>query len=226
MHFRWRVVPLALGVVFLVVSAAAQTEEKKAEKKSAGPKTESPAKEGAPGQGTVRRDPQGITGISPYMETVNKGNAAYVGKDFAAAADAYRDAIGKEPKKPLAHYLLGEALLASGKLDEADQTWQNALHAAGNDNGLQAKVLFVIADLRERQGKWDEAATAWKDYATFVGAHPDANGYAATATERQKVIDTHKDLAVKYGKVKERIQQRLEEASKGEPPKTEPPKKK
>lgn len=162
-----------------------------------------------------RKDPNGVTGISPYVELLVKGHAALAAKDQAKAIELYKEAIAKEPEKALGFYFLGEAELASNKLEDADKTWQTALKFVGADDALRAKIMFVVADLRERQAKLDEAITAWKDYGTFVAAHPNSKGYAATATEREKVLETRKDMVAKYTKVKERIAQRIEEASKG-----------
>lgn len=206
MRARWSWFPVLIAALFVAPGALAQGKDKSAKKKA-----DDQASAETAGKDGVRRDPKGITGISPYMETINKGNAAYGAKDWDGAIAAYRDAIGKEASKPLAHYLLGETFVASGKLDEADKAWQEALKVATGDDPMHAKVLFVIADLRERQGKWDEAAAAWKEYGGFVASHPKANGYAATATERDKVITTHKDLATKYAEVKKRIEMRQQE---------------
>jgi len=46
-----------------------------------------------------------------------------------------------------------------------------------------------------------------------LSSHPNAKGYAATATERNKAIDTHVDLETKYAAVKQRIEQRLKETT-------------
>jgi tetratricopeptide (TPR) repeat protein len=217
MRAHWLSIPL-------VLVAAALTTQAWADSTTKGKKSEAKSDPASDVPGVVRRDPKGVTGVSPCMEAVLKGNGAYAARDFAKATEAYQEAITKDPNDPLGHYMLGEAQLAEGKLDEADRSWQNALRASGAKDAMHAKALFVIADLRERQGRWDDAETAWKEYASFVGAHSKANGYAATATERLKMIATHKELAVSAGKVKERIQQRIDE-SKQKDTKPEPAKK-
>jgi tetratricopeptide (TPR) repeat protein len=208
MRARWLCLPFVLTAVTFAPAAFAESKGDKKADSSASKGSKKGEKADSDG---VRRDPNGVTGISPAMEAIRKGDLAYGDKEPDKAIEAYRDAINKDPKEPMGHYRLGEMLLASGKLDDANQSWQTAIKAAGTDDAARAKALFVVADLRERQGKWEEAAAAWKEYGSFVGSHPKAHGYGATSTERQKTIDTHNDVAAKAGKVKERIQQRERE---------------
>ena len=95
------------------------------------------------------------------------------------------------------------------------------LRVVGAKDDFHAKLLFVVADLRERQGKWPDAKKSWEEYAQFLSAHPNTKGYAATAAERNKVIDVHVDLEAKYAPVKQRIEQRLKETT-APPPDTGP----
>jgi tetratricopeptide (TPR) repeat protein len=167
----------------------------------------------ATGSGQVRRDPNGQTGISPYMEQVKKGEDAYVARDFPGAVAAFQEAIKMEPQKMLAFYRIGEAQLAAGNVGEAEAQWQAALTKTGSDD-LRAKVYFVLADLRERQQKWADAKEAWNAYANYLQANPKALGYAATSVERIKQIDRRVKDEKDYGEVKVRIQKRQEERLK------------
>ncbi len=208
MRRAWLNVPIVLCFVAAASTALAGGKNDKGKDKD---KKES-ATSAEPAASGPRRDPRGITGISPFMELANQGAAAYVAQDYAKAIEMFQKAIEKEPERAFGHYLLGEAYLANKQLDKAEEAWQAALRYADKDNATKAKVLFVLADLRERQGKLAEAATAWKQYETFVNANAGV-GFAATATERQKVIANHDVLAVEYAKVKERIEQRQREAA-------------
>jgi len=161
---------------------------------------------------------------SPYSAKVQKANAAFVSRDFPGAVAAYRDAIQETPNDPVAIYLLGEAQVAAGNLAEAEATWLSALGKTASRDDIRAKVLFVLADLRERQGKWAEAKKAWEEYAQFVGSHAVPKAYTTTAAERNRAIDLHNDLAAKYGAVKQRIEQREKEATAQPAPAPEPPK--
>jgi tetratricopeptide (TPR) repeat protein len=169
--------------------------------------------------GTTRLEPKGK---SPYTPKVLKGNAAYKAKDYAGAVVAYKEAIAADPAAPLPYYLLAEAQIAAGSLPDADVSLKAGLAKADTNDVVKCKLLFVLADLRERDGKLEEARKAWEDYAQFVTSHPASNGYLATATERIRVIDQHFDLGKKSAAVKARIEQRLKETG-GAPASSAPP---
>jgi tetratricopeptide (TPR) repeat protein len=206
---RVRTILTPVLVAILPVTVALAQPKKPAGKKDA---PEAAASAAAPtGPQGQRVDPKGITGISPYTIKLLKADAAYASRDFAGAIAGYRDAIQDEPQNPLGFYLLGEAQLSKGDLAEAEASWGSSLRYVAENNDLHAKILFVMADLRERQGRLTDAKKAWDEYAGFCGGHKDAKGYPATATERNKVVDTHNDLETKYAAVKQRIEQRLKE---------------
>lgn len=161
----------------------------------------------------IRRDPENKRGLSPYMELVVKGEAAFVARDVQGAIALFQEAIKSEPEKMLAYYRLGEAELDSGKAEDADRAWEAALSKKGPDD-LKAKVMFQIAGLRERQQKWSAAKDAWAAYAAFLKGNGKVHGYPATAEDRIKMIDRRVQMEADYGKVKERIAKRLAEKEK------------
>src|SRR5262245_29083845 len=146
--------PLVLLVTsaFALVDANAAADQPKAAE-TAAPKAVAAS---AGGKKEVKRDPAGKRGISPYMELIAKGEAAFVARDISGAVSTFQEAIKLDAEKMLGFYRLGEAMLASGKMEDAESTWQTALGKKGPDE-LNAKVLFVLADLRERQHKWQAA---------------------------------------------------------------------
>jgi tetratricopeptide (TPR) repeat protein len=170
----------------------------------------------------IRRDPENRKGISPYMELVNKGEASFVARDLPGAISAFQEAIKMLPDEMLAFYRLGEAMQDSGKLDDADKAWEAALskrclQGCGkhfSPDSMKAKLLFVIAGLRERQQKWAAAKDAWQAYSAFLQGNPKVMGYPATAADRIKMIDRRVQLEADYGKVKERIAARIAEKEK------------
>ncbi len=160
------------------------------------------------------KDKDNKTGISPYMEAINKGEASFVARDFAGAVVAFQDAVKLDGQKMLAFYRLGEAQLAAGKPEEADAIWTAGLSKEGPLT-LKGKVLFVLADLKERQKKFDAAKEAWGKYAQFLKENAqEAKGYALTPEERIKMIDRRLKDEKDYAPVKVRIVTREAERTK------------
>jgi cytochrome c-type biogenesis protein CcmH/NrfG len=197
---RFAAIPLALAITSLSGVALAQ---KPAPAKGA---------DAAPAADGVKRDPNGVKGISPFWEAIKKGDDAYVARDMDGAIAAYRDAITKEPQNALGHYRMGEVQLTKGDMKEADASWANALRFVGSDWTLKGKILACIADLRERQKSYDDANDSWTQYETLAKEHTDAKTYPDTAAKRKQAIATWKQLLEDYGAVKKRIEQRLKEA--------------
>jgi tetratricopeptide (TPR) repeat protein len=194
---------LWLGLVALMTSATAAF--------GADPKP--PAKDAsAVGADGVRRDPNGVKGISPYLELLNKGDRAYVARDFDGAIAAYREAVQSAPQNALGHYRLGSAQLAKGDQKEAEAAWVSGLRFVGKDATLRGKLLFVLADLRERQKNNDEAIGRWKEYAKGAEEAREAVTYPATATERVTRNEAWKQNSADSAAVKDRIAKRLKEA--------------
>jgi tetratricopeptide (TPR) repeat protein len=163
-------------------------------------------------KGEVRRDPRGMKGLSPFWESLKKGDDLYVARDFDGAITAYREAIAKEPQNALGHYRMGEAQLAKGDMQEAEASWVSALRFVGTNATLKAKIMFVLADLRERQKQYDDANERWTAYEQFAKQNPAAKTYPASATERKKRVDAWKKMLEDYTAVKKRIEQRFKEA--------------
>lgn len=162
-----------------------------------------------------KHDPDNITAISQYMETIAKGNERFVAKDHTTAIDTYKKAIQLSPRNPLAHLLLTEAYLATGNLGEAEAAIQQAYEADSKNATLRGHVLLARADVFERQKKWDQAKLAWQAYtehASKLGA--DAGGYPQTGAERLKAIQKMLDLDKAYAVVRERIAAEKADAGK------------
>jgi tetratricopeptide (TPR) repeat protein len=144
---------------------------------------------------------------SDYRKACDTGNGKYAARDFPGAIEQYRKAIELSPKLPLAFYLLGEAQLAAGSMTEADAAWTRAAAESEDDAVLHARVLFVIADLRERQLKWDDARAAWQAYLDWANRNPKANAFPTSAQSRQQVIDSMKKQDKDYEVVRRRIEE-------------------
>jgi tetratricopeptide (TPR) repeat protein len=211
-----RAVPFACSLFFSVLAATGPAHAQSAEPAgSAQPaRSAQPAGSAAAAGTQVRRDPRGKTGISPFWEALNRGDGAYVARNYDGAIDAYTEALAKEPQNALGHYRVGEAHRAKGDLQQAESAWRAALRFAGGDPVLKAKVLFCLADLRERQKDLQGAKQGWNAYETHLGQQPKPIGYPKTPTERKKRADAWVDLQEKYAAVRERIRKRLEEVEK------------
>jgi tetratricopeptide (TPR) repeat protein len=149
-------------------------------------------------------DPNNVTGLSEAVEIVSKGNEKFVNKDVQGAIDAYRRAIQLAPKNPLGHYMLGVGLLAAGNAQEAEISFKQAVDVGESAPGIKARALFALADLKERQKKWEEAKSAWQAYADYVSKHADA-GYADTASTKLQSLDDMLKQDKAYDVVRERI---------------------
>jgi tetratricopeptide (TPR) repeat protein len=198
--------------VFSVVLASGAFAQGKAAPKGAPKGAPAPAKVEPPV--FPLKDPKGFAGISPYMEVINKGEASFVARDFAGAVAQFQEAIKIDGQKMLAFYRMGEAQLAAGKPEEADAIWTAGLSKEGTGT-QKAKLLFCLADLKERQKKYDAAKEAWGRYAQFLKDYPqEAKGFAGTPEERIKVIDRRVKDEKDYAPVKERIAKRQAEREK------------
>jgi tetratricopeptide (TPR) repeat protein len=187
-----------------------------------------PKKKLPPAATDVRYDPDNIVAISQFQETVTKGNERYEAKDFTGAIDTYKKAIQLAPKNPFGPYLLAEAYLANANLGEADAAIASAVELAPTDAkpsslAMRSRVLFLRADVFEREKKWDQAKTAWQAYVDAAKqVTTDGGAYPQNGLERIRAIQKVIDLEAKYAGVRERIA--AEKADAGKPPAT--PKKK
>jgi tetratricopeptide (TPR) repeat protein len=154
----------------------------------------------------------GVKGISPFWEGIHRGDAAFIARDLPEAIAAYREAITEQPQNALGHYRIAEAQIAAAELKDADEAIASGLRFANNDPDLKAKLLFLLADLRERQKSYDAASKCWSEYENWTNEQKSAKGYAASATERKKAILTWKQLSGDALAVKARIEKRLKEA--------------
>jgi len=161
----------------------------------------------------VRHDPDNKTGIAEWMEKCVDGNAKVLAHDVPGAIDSYREAIQLAPKRPLPHYLLGEAQLIQQNFPEATASLKIAEQASDDrDPELRAKILFVTADMWEREKKWDEAKAAWATYSEYAAKHGDAGVAPSTPTARIQAIDDMLKQDKAYEVVRQRILDELRDA--------------
>ena len=84
---------------------------------------------------------------------------------------------------------------------------------------LRSKVLFLSADILEREKKWDRALVAWQAYVEqSAKLGPDGGAFPQTGAARIKAIQRVIDLEKSYAAVRQRIQAE-KDAAKAAPPK-------
>jgi TolA-binding protein len=182
---------LALAGLYLALAEPAFAEPKGAKEADAGGK---------------KRDADNVTGLSQYMEICLQGNAKYLSRDFSGAIDTFRQAIQLAPKNPVAYYLLGEAQTSANNLTEAAASLRQAESASDDRNAqLRGKILFVVADNLERQGKFDDARAAWLLYNDYADKHLDAGTYPSSGAARIEAIDAMMKQEKAYEAVRQRI---------------------
>lgn len=160
----------------------------------------------------IRRDPAGRTGISPFWEACKRGDDAHVAGDFQRAIAAFRTAVAADPRNPMGHYRLGQSLLASGDLAQAEGAYRAAERFADPDPTMKAKILFVLADLEERKGDRASAIKGYDAYLRYVDSHRTAKTHRASAEDRKLKLSSYLKLARDYAGVRDRIALRLKEA--------------
>lgn len=186
--------------------------------------TKKPAK-ASPDAGEARYDPDNVTAISQAMETLVKGIEKYNTKDYTGAIDVFKKAIQLNPRYPLGQYLLGEAYLATNNLPEAEAAFKAAEEVSDSKNPLvRSHVLFAVADVYERQKKWELASKAWQTYTEHAAKlGPDGGGHPQSGAARLKAVDDYLKLDKQYEIVRlriaaEKIDGGLAAADAGKPP--------
>jgi tetratricopeptide (TPR) repeat protein len=164
------------------------------------------------GGDSVRRDPNGRTGVSPSWEAIRRGDEAYVAHNLDGALHEYHAAIDAHPQNSVAHYRLGCALIAKGEFKQAQESLDTALRFAKTDAVTVGKTLFVIADLKERQQDYPAALAAWQTYKTFATNHTEVKTFGASAESRLARVAAYMNLTEQSAQVKQRIEERLQAA--------------
>jgi hypothetical protein len=158
------------------------------------------------GKPAVSTSASAATGRAAFIDAINQGSVKYVAKDIPVAIDFFRKATQLEPQNPLGYYLLGEAFLGSGSLPDAEAAWlQGEQVASSGPPSVQAKLLFVLADLRERQGRWADSKVAWKRYADFAAQNGDAGVFPESAARRIRDTEAMQKQNKDYAIVRKRI---------------------
>jgi tetratricopeptide (TPR) repeat protein len=153
-----------------------------------------------------KKDDPAAVAHKKFTDAVKEGSDKYVAKDVTGAIEAFHKAVELEPRNPFGYYLLGEAEVGNKDLAQAESAW---LHASQvSDEGppaLKLKIFFVIADLRERQKRWDDAKASWEQYGDLCAKYPDAHAFPGVVKERIGMIDAMVNQDKAYEIVRKRI---------------------
>jgi hypothetical protein len=216
------VAALALSLSPATLAQTTKPSEPAPQKSPAPSQVKKPAPPTSGAKARVRRDPNGIKGISPYMEELAKGRRAFAANDLPGAIAAFDAAITKDKERLLAYLLKAQAQLATGDLEAAHATAATGRTKQGSE-AEQSKLLLLSAELDERRAnskpgadnepgtldkleqKWAAVKEAWGRYLAFVAAHPQVPDHRATAEERQSKIDARVQRDKDYSAVKKRI---------------------
>lgn len=180
---------------------------------------------------TVKRDPKGVKGISPYREKLATGRTAFANGQNDGAIEAFDAAIAEDGAAMMAYLLKAQVQLAKGDLAGAMKTAETAKSKRGNEQ-TTAKLLFFMADLDERKAApgsteekqsklsealkstWDKVKEGWSAYAAYLTSHTTVPDYKATADERKKQVDARVKRDESFGAVAERIRKNQEARDK------------
>lgn len=169
------------------------------------------------------RDKDGVRGISPFWESINKGSAAFLAQDLGGAADHFRAAITHSPKNPVGHLRMAEVSLKLNELDRAQEFISAALRFSEDDLRQRIFAFFLLAELRERKRAHDDAIDAWRNYKALNAKLPPnqkepkrgpklPHVYVETADSRIAAIEARKKLETEYAAVRQRIQENIDKA--------------
>jgi len=158
-----------------------------------------------------------------YLDICAQGAKKYADQDYAAAVAAFSKAIAMDSQEPLGHYLRGEAELTAGNFAEAEASYNRALSVSEDASPMHGRVLFVLADLRERQKKrdtvssppshppalaaWDQVKAAWDAYQRWAAEHPSVISFPRSAQTRVRDIDRMLAQDRAYEIVRQRIKE-------------------
>ncbi len=95
------------------------------------------------------------TNPTPEISSRNLGRAYLDGKSYPEAINWYRTSVGRNKSYPDAYLGLAEALMATGRTDEAVAT----LETAARECPQSADVLMTLGEAYSRVGRFGEART-------------------------------------------------------------------
>ncbi len=198
---RWAVIFVAVGLVSAPAVAQAQSPQG-ATSSSGGASTG-----GSPNTGGAARTP--ARQPSPGRQAINRGNTAFVARDYGTALTAFRDGATHDDERAESSLGIAYTQLAQGDRDAALTTFRDIARTttAPTQALHHLRALQAIGNTLETLRRWDDARTAWQEFVSYAEAHPDI-GSAANGRARVEAIERRAALDTQFQPVRQRIEER------------------
>lgn len=92
---------------------------------------------------------------------INKGNEAYRAQQYEKAAQAYKEALEKNPNNTTAAFNMGNALFKEKKFEEAAKVFEEAVKNT-TEKKMQSQLYYNEGVSFTQQKKLDESITSYK----------------------------------------------------------------
>jgi tetratricopeptide (TPR) repeat protein len=136
-----------------------------------------------------------------FNAALKAGDEAYLAGRFAEAEQAYERAVRKQPENPAGYARLGAAQRQQGNLDGAIETLGKGLQTSTTVTE-RAKLIFLQADIRERQNVLRKATERWNAYLSNAGVGAPAAESENSDGERTIDLDAGTDTAAAASPIK------------------------
>lgn len=159
----------------------------------------------------IERDPNN------YLPRLMLANLQLATKDYAAAAESYRDVLKLNPNAAIASSSLAQALIRQGKLEEAAKAYEKLK----KDKRIDYQGLYDLGRIQVRTGKPLEGLRSIKHARHMAAADLDQLKGPAKAQRQQLLVSM--DLAIadalvvqgRYGQAREILAQSPSEQAPG-----------
>ena len=148
-----------------------------------------------------------------------KGNQSYIGNNYDAAENEYRDALKKSGENVIANYNLGNALYKKDQAEEAVKSYDNAI-ANTNDNTIKQKAFYNKGVAYQKAKKLPECITAYKNALILDQNDEDARQNLQRALKEQQQQQQQKQ---RQNKDKDQKKQQPKEQPKSDKDKNNQP---
>ena len=173
----------------------------------------------------IPKDPNGIQGISPFWESIHRGDAAYAAHNYEQCEAEYKAAITSQPQKAIGHLRMAELSWKQAKWEQAQEFAVAALRFSQDDLRSKIAASHLLALINESQLQLEAAQKNWEEYKELSSQVPaeqaSSNGespqqaqlFIESAESRIKASQKAQQMRKEYKLVKERIAKNLEAAT-------------